>query len=364
MAELDPWGQTLLDSIRQTFPWMQILGLEDFIVNLVREGATTEEILAKVRQTQQYKARFPGLVRADGTRRFATEAEYLAEEEKYREVLRKYNMWDPNQDSPFDYLAFLDSGISPEQLDQRLTLYRALERGSQDVRDAFYVYAGMRITVDDLFQAVVSPEFRQRMISTYDEAVAKQKLDYETFITRATERGLERVAETLRQMQTLGLVTGAAVSQVMNLDPDFAREMMGALFQTTGPDTRTLSVDELLAAYEYALIGSAATEAGFELPTRERLEEFRSMGVDRARALRGYRLAALREAGLASMAERFNFGDVTQVLLERAFVANEAGASADVTRLFQQESALGRTGLGFNRTLEGNRVVQQGRSLR
>lgn len=365
MDELDFWGQSLLDHIRQAFPWMSVIGLEEFVINLIRDGASTEEVLAKVRQTAQYKARFPGLVRADGTRRFATEAEYLAEEERYRRVLQKFNMWDPDQDSPYDYLAFLDSGIDPTQLEQRLSMYQALQRSSQDVVDAFYIYAGMRVTVDDLFQAVVSPEFRQRMISAYDETVAKQNLDYETFITRATERGLERVAETLRQMQTLGLVTGAAVSQIMNLDPNFAREMMGALFSSTGADTRTLSVDELLAAYEYAMIGSAAVSSGFQLPTKERLEEFRAMGVDRARALRGYSQAALRQAGLASMADRFNTTtEITQDLLERAYVGGDPRASADLSRLFQQESALGSTGGGFSRDLEGNRVIQRGRRLR
>ncbi|KKL61180.1 hypothetical protein LCGC14_2197920, partial [marine sediment metagenome] len=285
----------LLDQLRSQYPWLQVIGLDQFVVDAIRNGALVDEVLGKVRQTTQYKARFPGLVKADGTRRFSNEAEYLREEQAYRQVLIDFGAFDPDQDSAYDYLSFMDQGITSEQLKTRFQVYRSLERGSTELRDAFYVYAGMQVSVDDLYQAVVSPEFRQQMVSTYDETVAKQDLDYETYITRATERGLERVVETLRNMQTLGLVTGSAVSQMMSIDPNFAREMMGALFQSTGAATGTMSVDELLSSFDYALIGSAAQQSGFVLPTKERLEEFRSAGVDRARALRGYSQAALLE---------------------------------------------------------------------
>jgi hypothetical protein len=353
----------LLDDIRSQYAWLEVVGLEQFVIDVIRDGATVDEALAKVRQTPQYKARFPAMIAADGRRRFSTEAAYLAEEQSYRQVMIDFGVFDPYQDSPVDYMAFFDSSIAPEQLRQRFTMYRALEEGSQDLRDAMYVYAGLDVSVDDLFQAVVSPEFRQQMISTYDEAVALQNLDYETFITRATERGLQRVTETLRNMQTLGLVTGQAVSQMLSIDPNFAREMMGAIFQSGTPDTRTLGVEELMAAFDYAMLGSAATEAGFQLPTRERIAEFRAAGVDRARALRGFSEAALRRAGLEGMAARFNQGGVSQEVLEGAFVLGEARAASDVTRLFELERSLGRTGGGFTRRLEGDRVVQVGRSV-
>ncbi len=355
---------TLLDDLRSQYPWLIVIGLDQFVIDAIRGGATIDETLARVRQTSQYKARFPGLVNADGTRRFPTEAAYLQEEQDYRQVLIDFGAFDPNQDSAFDYLAFLDQGITPEGLERRFTIYRALERGSTELRDAFFVYAGLEVSVDDLYQSVVSPSFRQQMITAYDETVAQQDLDYDTYITRATERGLKRVVETLRNMQTLGLVTGAAVSQMLSIDPNFAREMMGALFQASGPDTGTMSIDELLSTFDYAMIGSAASQSGFVLPTVARLEEFRSVGVDRARALRGYSQAALLQGGLESFASRFNRDTIDQFGLEGAFILGEAGAAADVTRLFEQESSLGRTGTGFSQSLEGGRIVQQGRARR
>ena len=354
----------LLDDLRSQYPWLIVIGLDQFVIDAIRQGADIDEVLARVRQTAQYKARFPGLVRADGTRRFANEAEYLREEQSYRQILIDFGAYDPNQDSAFDYLGFMDKGITPEQLGRRFQVYRALERGSAELRDAFYVYGGMDVSVDDLYQAVVSPVFRQQMISAYDETIAKQDLNYETYITRATERGLARVVETLRNMQTLGLVTGAAVSQMMAIDPNFAREMMGALFQSGGSGMGTMSIDELLSSFDYAMIGSAARESGFILPTKERLEEFRSAGVDRARALRGYSQAALLQTGLESFAARFNRGAIGQEGLEGAFVLGEATAARDVTRLFQQEAALGKTGTGFGQSLEGGRIIQQGRARR
>ena len=355
---------TLLEDLQAQYPWLTVIGLDQFVIDAIRDGANLDEVLAKVQQTSQYKARFPGLVKADGTRRFVNEAAYLREEQDYRQVLIDFGAFDPNQDSAFDYLAFLDQGISPDGLRRRFTIYRNLERGSTELRDAFFVYAGMEVSVDDLYQSVVSPEFRQTMISTYDETVAAQDLDYDTFITRATQRGLERVVETLRNMQTLGLVTGAAVSQMMSIDPNFAREMMGALFQSTGSATATMSIDELLSSFDFAMIGSAASQSGFALPSLERVEEFRIAGVDRARALRGYSQAALLQGGLESFASRFNRDRIQQFGLESAFVLGEANATRDVTRLFQLESSLGRTGTGFGQNVEGNRVVQQGRGRR
>lgn len=86
-------------------------------------------------------------------------------------------------------------------------------------------------------------------------------------------------------------------------------------------------------------------------------------GVDRARALRGYSEAELREGGLGSIADRFNRQRLTQEKLEDAFILGEAPAAADVTRLFELERSLGKESGGFSRSLQGNRVVQQGRSL-
>lgn len=361
---MDPFEQNLLEEIRSRFPWLEVIGLGDFVIEQIRLGASIDELLAKVRQTPQYKARFPGIIAADGTRRFATEAEYLAHEESLRNVLRDFGMWNPNQDSPYDYLAFIDQGIDAQELQARLARYKAIERAAPAIQDAFYVYAGMNVTVDDLYQAMVSPAFAQQMASAYDEAVAKTKLDYELWITRATERGLKRAVETLRSMQTLGLVTGEAVSQMLSIDPNFAREMMGALFQESVAQTRTLSLDELLATFDYAMVGSAATEAGFELPTRERIQQLIDAGVDRARALRGYSEMALRQAGLQSMAARFREQALNMEQLEDAFVLEKAPAIGRVTRLFNQERSLGQAGGGFAQQLEGNRVVQQGRRLR
>jgi hypothetical protein len=338
-----------------------VIGLDSFVIGVIRDGASIDEALAKVRGTAQYKGRFPGMIAADGRRRFTTEADYLREEQNYRQVLIDFSAFDPAQDSPQDYLAFLDQGIQPQQLERRFQVYRALERGSQELRDAMYVYGNMDVSVDDLYQATVSPQFRQQMISTYDESVAKSNLDYETFLTRATERGLSRVTETLRNMQTLGLVSGDAVSQMLSIDPNFAREMMGSLFQSSPADTATMGIDELLSAFDYAMIGSAASQSGFGLPTKERLEEFRTAGVDRARALRGYSEAELRRSGLESMAARNNRGSLGQANLEDAFVLGLAPAAADVTRLFEQERALGKQGAGFSRQVDGRRIVQQGR---
>lgn len=353
----------LLETIRSEYPWLVELGLDTFVIDQIRNGSTIEEVVAGVRQTPQYQARFPSILRDDGSRRFPSEAAYLEEEQRYRDILVDYGVYDPAQDGPQTMSNFMESGVAPDELGRRFQVYRALERGSQDVRDAFYVYSGLDVSIDDLYMAVTSHDRREDLMNTYEQAVAGQSLTYEGFLTRTTERALLRLTETARELTRMGMLTSAGQQSILNMDPDQARELVGALYSVSdASEGPTLNLDELLSSFEYAMIGSAASAEGFDIPDVARIQEFIGAGVDRARALRGYSQAALREAGLESMSERFNRPRVSQELLEDAFVLGEARAASDVTRLFRQESALGQAGRGFSRNVEGDRVVTQGRT--
>ena len=206
--ERSPFSKTnLVAELVGKYPWAKELGFLDLIKRLAVEDATADQIVAEVRASDQYKKQFPGFSDLSGVRRFRDEAEYLRTRDDLRQVLKDFGVYDPATDSPMDYVAFFDAGIDANELTERFGVYRELERGSQELRDAFYVYGGLDVTVDDLFQAVVSPQFRQELQNEYDRSVAAQPLDYGTYIERAREVSTARVVETMERLRAVGPAT-------------------------------------------------------------------------------------------------------------------------------------------------------------
>jgi hypothetical protein len=272
-------------------------------------------------------------------------------------------MYDPANDTPMNYVAFFDRGIDPNELNQRLTTYKELERGTQSVKDAFYVYAGMNVTTDDLYQATVSPEYANQLTDEYDKQIAANPFDYQTFIERATQKGMEHTAELLQTMQRQGLVTGQVVSKLYSTDPNFARQVMAALGDTTTGGGETLNLDQLLATYEEAVLGSAAADAGLEMPTLERIQQLRAAGVQRANAAKAWGQYAGSRGLLQGISQRSNLAsDVTQTQWENAMLLGDAATANTIQRMMNQETALGHPQGEFSMSLKGARITQTGRS--
>lgn len=353
----------LVAEISADFPWASEFGFLDMIKELAIEDATAEQIVAELRASDVYKQNFPGMAGAGGIRRFDNEAAYITARRNIRNVLKDYGAYDPATDSPMDYVAFFDAGIDSNELKERFDVYRELERGSQDLRNAFFVYGGMDVSVDDLFQAVVSPQFREELVNTYDQKVASQPLDYATYIDRARQVSTNNVVETLERMQARGDMTGTAVSRVLQLDPVFGQELMGALFTGGGSaaDTQTLSLSELTKAYEYAIMGGAASNAGFAIPDKARLEEFRQAGIDSAKLTSAYSNLGQRAGALSGMLDRANRGNT---LSRDLFDEELLGRSREIQFAQAGERALGARGGGFQMGQEGRRFTQTGRSTR
>ena len=373
----DPYAMTadqeknLIAEIRAAFPWAYEIGFGDEIERLVKEGATLDQIVAHVRQTDGWAELFPGFYRSDGSKRYSTEAQYLQGVADYRDVLKDYGVYDESQDSPQNYVSWMEYDIDPNELNTRLQTYKSLERGSQELKEAFYVYGGLRISTDDLYQATVDPSARRRLTVEYDERVSSTPLTYELYITRATEIGNERLAKQLALLQERGVVTAEAVTQLISTDPNTNRQfadilyMAGAATQTSGsPPGTPMSLNDLVTTYTYAMLASAATEQGLTLPSADRLEAFVQAGVTRARALQAYGTYSVAQFGLAGMAERANVGEIDQGLFEEASLLYRGDAMEAVNKAVALEEAGGRAGGGFNTQLEEGRLVQLGRGRR
>lgn len=348
-----------LEEIQALYPWAAALGLTEMIDDLVMDGATSELIVATIRASEQYRNMFPGMTAEDGTRRFATERQYLDQVDQYRTVLQQAGMYDPETENPLDYVGFMDSGIDPNELRERVTVYRQIEAGSQELRDQFYIYAGMEVSNDDLFEAVINPEFGQALQDEFDQTVAMNQLDYETYISRATERGLANVSSLLQDMRDRGILTGEAVQRIRDVDTNFAREVMGAI---ANQGDSTLGYDALSYAFQYALLGSAATEQGLTAPSAEMVERLRAAGVDRSRAMTAYGAYANTQNLISGMVQRATGEEFGQEEFEEAVLLGE-GESVDLLqRARGLEQAYARRSGGFSTGQEGSRFTQRGRT--
>lgn len=349
---------SLLDELRASFPWIDQVGLSpEFFQDLVATSASGAEIISKLRQQPQYRARFQGLWRGDGSVRM-TEAEYLRTERDYRTLLKQYGM---ESEAP-NVSKFFEGEVDPNELSDRLKLYKQVTEGGRAVKDAFYVYAGIRLTDDDLYGAMIDPTKQSALYDQYNAQVSSSSFDYTTWITRATEVGLDRAAKTLGDSQKSGALTGQAVQNVLRTDPTFARSIMDALYTGGTPGQGTgLSLQELISSFEYAAIGAAASQAGLAMPSKERIQEIRASGVDRAKAMSGYQQYA-QQAGAFDAAVRRVGGDgFGQGDFEKAAFLGDTTAANTLDRALAREKAAGESGGGFRFDMDrSGRLNQQG----
>jgi hypothetical protein len=341
MAEPNAASGALLDQLRASFPWIDAIGLSpEFFRELVANAASGAEIITTLRAQPQYRSRFPGLWRSDGSVRM-TEAEYLARETDYRQVLRQFGFADGYQD-PASMKSFFEGEMDPNELRDRLTVYRGVQTSGQSVKDAFYVYAGIRLTDEDLYAAVVDPQRSSQIQSQYDDAIARNPFDYQTWITRATEVGLERVSSTLRELQQAGAVTSTAVQAIQRVDPNFARQIMDVIY-TGGGEAQGINLQELLSSFEYAAIGAAATNAGLTLPDKARVAEIRSAGVDRAQAQKAYLEYGLNKGVYDAGSQRQGMGGFSQDEFEKAAFLGNVQAADELRAVLSREDAAGKS---------------------
>lgn len=346
--------------LQSMFPWIASIGItvdqiQGWAVNLL----TGDSLVSAIRQTPQWQARFPGIRRPDGSLR-SDEATYLATEDNYRKVLKQWGAPGQTYDQPWELAAFFDNEIDANELNQRFQVFDAVSK-NKDAQDAFYVYAGLKPSVDDLYQAAVSPAARQRLEDTYNQAVASSPLDYHTWITRATEAGLGRVADSLTDLQQNGIITGTAISRIQSVNPDFARQMMDALYHG-GDGTKTLDLNSLMNSFQYAMLGSAATDNGLALPDKDRIEALRQAGVDRTKALDAYSQFATKQNLLSGMAQRAGLASkFTQDDFEQAVLLHQGPAVQEMAQAQSQEDALSKSAGSANFNMDRNgRLTQSG----
>lgn len=352
-------GQTAVEYLRSAYGWIDQLGIADQLLAWVRENPDLarqpDVLVGKIRQTEQYKSMFANIRRPDGTLRM-TEGQYLSTLDAYGKVLTAYGMSEYTRDQ---LAGFIGSEVDAKELEERLGIWQQVQR-ADDVKAAFYVYAGMRVGDEDLYQAIVDPSYQRALADEYNQRATMTTLDYDTWITRATEVGLSQLAQRLTQLEESGADSSEALAQLRSMDPEVAKQFMTVLHLGTQPDGKPLALSELQYAFENALLGSAAAAQGLGLPSTDRIEAIRSAGVTRAAALQQYGTYAKDRNLLQGMAARAGQEAFGQSDFEAAVFLRQGDAVRRLEQMTGQEEALGKATQGASFTTRNGRIGQAG----
>lgn len=335
-------AESVVAGLNASFPWLEALGLTDPLISfLIENDRSTDEIVSWIRSTNQWQTQFVGIRRPDGTLRMR-EAEYMETRDSYRELLRQYG--DPNYDysSPEDFRSLFENDISTQEFGQRLELFDTLRRGPSDIRAAFFVYAGISLSDEDLYAYIVDPSRRADLDAAYNAQTSAQTLDYDTYIDRATSMGLDAVQRAVGNLRDAGVDTTGLENSILNMDQDEARNFVD-LLNTGGTPGAALQLSELVAAFEIAAIGSAALGHGLLMASSDRIQEFRAAGVTRAQALQAYGDFARDRSALEAMVGRVRATGFSQSDFENATFLGSAEEESTLRAAVAQEQARSAT---------------------
>ena len=95
------------------------------------DGLSEEAIALEIRQTDEYKTRFPGMeLRRDNGFGAITEAEYMKNEDEYAMLLRTHGLPPRFYDDRMDFANLIAADVSPNEFGERVTLAELAEKGA------------------------------------------------------------------------------------------------------------------------------------------------------------------------------------------------------------------------------------------
>ena len=163
---------------------------------LVR-GESPTALAMRIRTTDEYKARFPGMVlRRDLKLPAITEAEYLDLESQYRSIMRAANLPPTFHDAPEDFTTLIAGDVSGQELQQRVALAEsARETANQDIITELQDNYGL--TEGDLTAYYLDPGAAKNI---FEERRMYEAAGLSVAATQAIGEGLEvKTAEALQR---------------------------------------------------------------------------------------------------------------------------------------------------------------------
>ena len=114
------YDQNAIDSLTALFETYGLGSLAPSIAGWIRAGMSESAIVAQLRETPEYKKRFPGMaaLKAQGYNAIS-EAEYLQLEDSYHQALQGAGLPAGFYDQPEDFVKFMSNGVDAQELKQR-----------------------------------------------------------------------------------------------------------------------------------------------------------------------------------------------------------------------------------------------------
>lgn len=105
-TELDKWG---------------LGGLSGLAKDLIIGGAGREEVARRIRETNEHKTRFAGMIaRQKAGYNAIDESEYLGMEDSYRATMRQYGFPTGLYDDPTDFATYIGNDVSADEFTERV----------------------------------------------------------------------------------------------------------------------------------------------------------------------------------------------------------------------------------------------------
>ncbi|HET6917609.1 MAG TPA: hypothetical protein VFH56_16100, partial [Acidimicrobiales bacterium] len=114
------YNQNAIDSLTALFHTYGLDSLAPKIAQYINAGMSESAIVASLRETPEYKQRFPGMeaLKKQGYNAIS-EAQYLQLEDSYHQALQGAGLPKGFYDSPQDFVGFISNGVDPAELKQR-----------------------------------------------------------------------------------------------------------------------------------------------------------------------------------------------------------------------------------------------------
>ena len=232
---------------------MEEFGLPSSLTDLLNaelvRGESPTALAMRIRTTDEYKARFPGMVsrRTLGLPAI-TEAEYLDLESQYRSIMRAANLPPTFHDAPEDFTTLIAGDVSGQELQQRVALAEsARETANQDIITELQDNYGL--TEGDITAYYLDPGAAKNI---FEERRMYEAAGLSVAATQAIGEGLEvKTAEALQRE---------------NIQ---RREIQARLGQRAG------LTEDLLGSEGMSATGIAEAEFGLDVDEATRLRRLR-----------------------------------------------------------------------------------------
>lgn len=233
----DPSNRSATELLRSTLREWGIEGLFQDAYNLVVSGLDSAAVLLELRKTPTYKQRFA----ANDERRakglaVLSEAEYVATETQYRNVLRMYGLPGGFYDSNDDLKNFLSNDLSPQELAERADIAQKLwlskDEATRNVAKQFYGFTdgtGIAALLDPerampivqrQYQAAQIGAIAQQNQLSVERARAEQLADLGITQAAAVE-GFSKIGQRAPAEQAIAGRFGESITQQEQEDAEF-----------------------------------------------------------------------------------------------------------------------------------------------